>query len=149
MRANEARADGTEAGFSLVEVVVAMMLLALLALATLPALLTGVRSTAISSSGTSATAAMSAVIEQARATVTEATSGACSKLQQYAAAVPSRVFRDAQGRSMPLTMSAPDCSALPRAVTVTVTVSQPASVCHATSSSGCVLSTSTKIYVPS
>jgi prepilin-type N-terminal cleavage/methylation domain-containing protein len=149
MASTGSRREGADAGFTLVEVVVAMVLLALLALATLPALATGMRSAADSSSTTSATAAMSAVVEQARMTVTGATAGACAKLQQFAQTVPTKTFRDAQGRALPLTMTSPDCSTLPAAVTVTVSVTQPAVVCSTSGGAGCVISTATRIYVPS
>lgn len=135
---------GSDDGFSLIEVVVAMMLLALLALVTLPLFMTGIRITAANGSETTGTAAVGSVLEQARAAVAAAASGGCDALKDFASTtVPSLAadFPDAQGRTPTLTMTltassnptGPACTAgSPAPVTVEVSAAYGTAVSNAT-----------------
>lgn len=125
----------SEAGFSLVEVIVAMVLLGILATVTLPFFITGIRVTADDSATTTATARVGALLEQAR------TEPVCARLQALAAANQGAPFADAHGRRLKLTMDPPVCTGTPAAVTVSV---------RATDAAGTTLSrASTIIYVTS
>ena len=127
----------TDAGFSLIEVIVAMMLLGILATVTLPFFITGIRVTADDSATTTATARVGALIEQAR------TAPTCSKLRALASDNQSAPFTDAHGRPLKLTMDPPDCvEGTPAAVTVAVRATNDAGT-------STLSSASTIIYVTS
>jgi len=129
-------ATSDDDGFSLIEVVVAMMLLALLALVTLPLFMTGLRITAANGSETTATDQVAAVLEQARVAPN------CTGLKSLAAAHQPSTFTDAQGRQLRLTVPTPTCTP-GTAAAVTLTAS-------ATNASGTTVSTATTmIYVSS
>src|SRR5690606_10483485 len=84
-----ARETVTDEGFSLVEIVVAMFLLALVAVALLPALVSGIRYSAQQSAVATATRELNAVIEEMRQDPT------CAAV---AAAVATRTVPDGAGR---------------------------------------------------
>lgn len=124
------------AGFSMLEVVVAMMLLAALAVVTLPLFVRGLSMTAGTSATTTATARVQAVLEQARVDPT------CTSLKALASGYQGRAFTGAQGAAMRLTMATPTCTP-GSATAVTVSV-------RATDAAGAVLSDATTIiYVTS
>jgi prepilin-type N-terminal cleavage/methylation domain-containing protein len=120
----------SEAGFSLVEVIVAMVLLAVVALLTVPFFALSLRQTGTTSSQTSATGQVSAVLEQAHATPT------CANLT----ALPQTTGTDAQGRAFGIAVVVSTCRAA-ALVSVTATATRV--------SDGVVLaSAATKVYVP-
>lgn len=92
----------SDAGFTLVEVVVAMVLLAILALATLPMFARGIQATASTGTTTTATQAVGARIEQAR------TADGCDDLTGQAAVPWSRT--DAHGHSFQVSLSVTGCA---------------------------------------
>jgi prepilin-type N-terminal cleavage/methylation domain-containing protein len=122
-----------DAGFGLVEVIVAIFILGLLAVAILPMIWTGLRVAADQSSVASATQQVSKVIEDAR---TQAASG-CEAL------AISRTATDGQGRTFTLSGEvAGGCSGVLGGVAVKYTAT-------ATSSDGKQLATAvTRIYIP-
>jgi prepilin-type N-terminal cleavage/methylation domain-containing protein len=100
-----------DAGFSLLEVVVAMMLLALLAVATVPLFTTGMRVSADTATTATATERVNAVLEQLRATPT------CGALQNQTLGP----FPDARGRSFDVVVTVAGACAARAAMTVTAT----------------------------
>ncbi|UDY23068.1 type II secretion system protein [Nocardioides sp. Kera G14] len=146
MRPTEEPIPDMEDGFSLVEVIVAMVLLGILAVGALPMFATGLRITAADASTTTATAAVSSVLEQARAKAAASPTAACQALQSYAANLPT--FTDAAGRPISVTMTAP-CTGGPAAVTVTVRATRTTATCDSNATTGpCVTAATTMIYVP-
>lgn len=126
-----------EAGFSLVEVIVAMVLLGILATVTLPFFITGIRVTADDSATTTATARVGALLERAR---TET----CAQLNALAAANQGAVFTDAHGRTLRLTMTmdpAP-CTTVPARLAVTVRATDEAGTTTLSSASTIIYVTS-------
>jgi prepilin-type N-terminal cleavage/methylation domain-containing protein len=82
---------GDSDGFSIVEVIVAMFLLAVVAIAILPALVQGVRFSSQQSAVATATRELNAMVEAARDTPS------CAELTALAA---SRTFTDGAGRTL-------------------------------------------------
>lgn len=83
-----------DGGFSLVEVVVAVVLLGLVAIAILPALVMGLQATAAQSSVATSTREVSQMIDSARQQTT------CAGLAQ---ALQAQTFSDGRGRSLTVT----------------------------------------------
>ncbi|WP_345802270.1 type II secretion system protein [Microbacterium sp. AZCO] len=122
--------ESDESGFSLVELVVGMVLLALLAVSILPALYTGVRYSVQQSAVATATRALNAIVEEVRETPT------CAKL---AAAAASTTFTDGRGRPLVSNGSYSTCASK---ATVTLRLA-------ATNSSGAGLASAVAIiYIP-
>jgi prepilin-type N-terminal cleavage/methylation domain-containing protein len=127
----------SEAGFSLVEVIVAMVLLGILATVTLPFFITGIRVTADDSATTTATARVGALIEQARTRT-------CAQLNALAAANQGADFTDAHGRRLKLTMTMDpaQCTAVPVRLAVTVKATNDAGTATLSSASTIIYVTS-------
>ena len=124
------RSPGTDDGFSIVEVVVAMFLLAVLAIAILPALVQGVRLSSQQSAVATATRELNSLVEEARENPT------CDGLAAVAA---PRTATDGSGRIIDTSGSVGSCSA-GSAVRIELT---------ATDASSNTLSTVTAIvYIP-
>ena len=124
------RANREEAGFSIVELVIAMFLLALVAVAILPALWQGVRLSSEQSAVATATRELNSLVEQARESPT------CAGL---ASAASSRTAESGGGHTIHTSGTVGTCVA-GTAVRVELT---------ATSASGSALATMTAIvYVP-
>jgi len=77
-------------GFTLVEVVIAMLLLGLIAIAMLPALWNGIRFSTEQSAVATATREVNTLIEQARQTALRPSANICGDLQAYANADSTR-----------------------------------------------------------
>ncbi|MDL9981373.1 type IV pilus modification PilV family protein [Microbacterium sp. ASV49] len=123
-------------GFSLIEVIIAFFLLALIAVAILPSLYSGIRYSSEQSSAATATRALNARIEQLR----NNTSVACADLQ--AAANPGTTATDGRGRTFSITGPLPSCTTSTHQQAVVLTL-------NAKDSNGSGLATVTaKIYLP-
>lgn len=131
MRRDEQPAATAEAGFSLLEVVVSMMLLALLATVTLPLFITGMSIAADTNTKTTATAQVSALLERLRA------GPDCATLQDVVAPYPS-----AGPRRFWLVLDVEDACAPDQAVRVRATAKTELSATHD------LASATTIIYVP-
>jgi prepilin-type N-terminal cleavage/methylation domain-containing protein len=101
-----------EEGFSLVEVIIAMFLLAVIALAILPALVQGARLSSEQSTTATATRALNALVEQARDTPT------CANLE--AVADPQMVV-DGAGREIRTSGTVDGCPGRRTTVTLELT----------------------------
>lgn len=118
-------------GFTIVEVLVSMFLLALVAVALLPVLWQGVQFSSRQSAVATATRELNALIEEARATPT------CPGLSAVAVA---RTVTDGSGRSIVTSGLVAACPAASKSVKLAL---------KATDSSGAILATSTAIiFVP-
>jgi|GEM_PF-3109323 len=106
-----AEEDHRDGGFSMVEVVVAMMLLALIAVALLPALVSGMQLSIGQAQKGAAIRIANSVIEDARAEPTCAAINALSGTES-----------DGRGGTLTVVASSPDCAS-EKAVDFTVTVS--------------------------
>jgi prepilin-type N-terminal cleavage/methylation domain-containing protein len=108
--------NGADAGFSIVEVIIAMFLLAVIALAILPMLIQGVRSSSHESVTATATRDVYGYVERARQNAT------CTGLTGLAGAHP---YVDTAGRTLfTTTVVVPSCS-VTSAVRITVTATKP------------------------
>jgi prepilin-type N-terminal cleavage/methylation domain-containing protein len=129
------RDRGTDAaGFSLVEVIIAMFILGLIAIALLPALVNGIRYSSEQSSVATATRQLNALVEEARRAPSCAT---------VAAARATKTFQDGAGRDFTTAGTSGNCTPCPiltgAAITLNLTASQ----------AGRTLATvSAKVYVP-
>lgn len=130
------RADESDAGFSMIEVVVAMFVLLIFSLALIPAFITGLRATANNTTLATASQLVSQQINKARSFST------CQALRDYQTQ-PILPVVDARGVSLQPALSPITCPATyPGTVTVTASVS--------TSGSSTVLSSATTyVYVGS
>jgi prepilin-type N-terminal cleavage/methylation domain-containing protein len=127
MQQSKARLDS---GFGLIEVVVAMLLLAVIAVAILPALLQGIRYSAEQSSTATATRQINSLIEEAR------DNPSCASLASVAS---TRTVEDGQGNSLTSTGTVGSCASK-TAVSLALEVRD---------SSGDILaSTTALVYVP-
>lgn len=81
----------SDAGFSIVEVIIAMFLLAIIAVALLPALVNGIRYSSQQSAVATATRQLNSLVEQARQTPS------CGALSSAAA---TKTFTDGAGRTL-------------------------------------------------
>ena len=118
--------DAGDAGMSLVEILVAMLILATIALLTLPLFSTSLRQAAGNSTAVTASELVDGTIAKAR---TQAASG-CAALSTFAATTPA-VVTDGMGRPLAQTMTAiacPAANAYPATLQLTVTVSSGGSV---------------------
>lgn len=108
--------NGADTGFSIVEVIIAMFLLAVIALAILPMLIQGVRSSSHESLTATATRDVYGYVEKARQNAT------CTGLTSLSGA---HLYTDASGRTLfTTTVAVPSC-AVTTAVRVTVTATSP------------------------
>ncbi len=114
--------SGDESGFGLIEIVVAMFILGILAVAFLPMLIQGIKQSAINATRSSANQHASQQIELARAQTT------CSGLASYAAAAaPTLVITDPRGIKLQATRTVGPClstAAFPTTVAITTTVTR-------------------------
>lgn len=118
-------------GFSIVEVLIAMFLLALVAVALLPPLWQGIRYSSQQSAVATATRELNSLVEEAREAPT------CAGLT---AAALSQTVTDGSGRTFTTSGTVGTCPATSKTVKLALT---------ATDSSGTVLATTTAIiYVP-
>ena len=125
MEANE------ESGFSITEVIVAMFLLAVVAVALLPALWQGVKFSSEQSAVATATRELNALVEEARDAPT------CAGLSSVAI---SKSVTDGGGRTITTSGTVGTCPSVSKTVKLTLT---------AVSSGGATLATTTAvIYVP-
>ncbi|MCA1981272.1 prepilin-type N-terminal cleavage/methylation domain-containing protein [Nocardioides nematodiphilus] len=133
--------DRPDAGFTLVEVVIAMMLLAILALATLPMLLQGVRASSASVVRATATRQVSALLEQARATPScRNLAGLQANRTPYPATSPTM--------ELVLTLAGPCTAQFTASVTVwAVRVGTDPARCVHPLPDGCLATASTLIYM--
>lgn len=121
---------GADAGFTIIEVIIAMFLLAVIALALLPMLIQGVRSTSHESVTATATRDVYGYVEKARQNAT------CPGLTGLAGAHP---YQDSAGRTLfTTTVVVSECAAT-SAVHITVT---------ATVASATLADASALVYVP-
>ncbi len=119
-----------ERGFSVIEVIIGMFLLALIAVALLPALVQGTRLSAEQSAVATATRELNALVEQARETPT------CANLSSVA---QSRTVTDGSGRTITTSGAVGTCPAVSKTVKITLTAS---------TASGPIASTTAIVYVP-
>ncbi|SFS02590.1 prepilin-type N-terminal cleavage/methylation domain-containing protein [Microbacterium sp. cf046] len=104
--------NSNDGGFSIIEVIVAMFLLAIVAVSLLPALFQGIQYSSQQSAVATATRELNALVEEARATPS------CATLASVAA---SRTFTDGGGRTLTSSGSVGTCT-LKTAVTLTLSV---------------------------
>jgi prepilin-type N-terminal cleavage/methylation domain-containing protein len=108
-------AEGRDSGFSLVEIMVALMLLAVMAVAILPMLVTGLRNASMNATLATSTGLVNQQLEDARSRTT------CG-------ALPSTPFSvtDTRGAVLNVTRTVASCpvSGYPRAISVTVSVAR-------------------------
>lgn len=124
------RKSGSDDGFSIVEVIIAMFLLAIVAVALLPSLWQGIRYSSQQSAVATATRQLNSLVEQARQ------APSCSTLTSVAA---TKNFTDGVGRTLTSSGTVGSC-ATKTAVSLKLT---------AVDGSGTTLaSTSALIYVP-
>ena len=133
-------APAEEAGFSLIEVIVAMALLTMVALLSLPFFALSLQQSADTSAHTTATAEVGAALEAVRA------APSCTD-PQVAGELPlanatTGPFQDAQGRSFIVVLSVSPTCAHQSVVAVTATAKRSAT---ATTS---LASAATQVYVP-
>jgi prepilin-type N-terminal cleavage/methylation domain-containing protein len=108
--------NGADTGFSIVEVIIAMFLLAVIALAILPMLIQGVRSSSHESVTATATRDVYGYVEKARQNAT------CTGLTSLSGAHP---YTDTAGRTLfTTTVTVPSCT-ITTAVRITVTATSP------------------------
>ncbi|WP_127475545.1 prepilin-type N-terminal cleavage/methylation domain-containing protein [Microbacterium sulfonylureivorans] len=120
-----------ERGFSVVEILIAMFLLALVAVALLPALWQGLRYSSQQSAVATATRELNALVEEARDTPT------CPNLSAVAV---SKTVTDGAGRTISTSGTVGSCPVTTKTVKLALT---------AVDSSGTTLATTTAIiYVP-
>lgn len=125
------RANAKDGGFSIVEVLIAMFLLALVAVAILPALFEGIRYSAQQSAVATATRELNALVEEAREAPT------CAGLSAVAL---SQSVTDGSGQTITTSGTVGACPALSKTVKLALT---------AVDASGTTLATTTAvIYVP-
>ena len=125
------RNEAHEAGFSIVEVLIAMFLLALVAVALLPALVQGIRLSSEQSAVATATRELNALVEQARQSPT------CAGLSSVAL---SKTVQNGAGGTITTSGAVGTCPAPSKTVRLQLT---------AVDSSGDPLATTTAIvYVP-
>lgn len=135
MRFTVPHTDESDAGFSMIEVVVAMFVLMIFALALIPAFITGLRATASNTTLATASQLVGQQIDDARSRT-----ATCAALQAYQAEAIAPVV-DARGVSLQPKRTPVTCPAsYPGTVTVKVTVSQ-------TGSSTVLASATTYIFV--
>ncbi|MBD8023859.1 hypothetical protein [Microbacterium gallinarum] len=124
-------AAASDAGFSVVEVMIATFLLALVAVALLPALLHGLGYSAQQSAVATATRELNALVEEARETPT------CTTLSAVAS---TNSVTDGAGQTITTSGSVGTCPAVSKTVKISLT---------AVDTSGTTLATTTAvIYVP-
>jgi prepilin-type N-terminal cleavage/methylation domain-containing protein len=129
--------SGEDAGFSIIEIVVSMFILAIIAVAALPLLIQGLQVTSLNATRSTATQLVHDQLELARAQ-----DSTCSTIAALNGDAPSAT--DPRGAVMKITRSISACpsaaSAYPTTVTMTVTVRRQ--------TTGVALSTATtRIYV--
>lgn len=109
------RSDTRDLGFSLIEIMVAMMLLAVLALAVLPTLVTGLRTAATNATLATSTGLVNQQLEDARSRTT------CGAL-----AAPPFSATDTRGAVLTVTRSVASCpvGGYPRAISVSISVTR-------------------------
>lgn len=118
-------------GFSVIEVLIAMFLLAIVAVALLPALFQGIRYSSQQSAVATATRELNALVEEARETPT------CTTLSAVAG---TNSVTDGAGRTITTSGSVGTCPAVSKTVKISLT---------AVDTSGTTLATTTAvIYVP-
>ena len=123
--------DDHESGFSIVEVLIAMFLLAIVAVALLPALFQGIQYSSQQSAVATATRQLNALVEEARETPT------CTTLSAVAG---TNTVTDGAGRTITTSGSVGTCPAVSKTVKIALT---------AVDTSGTTLATTTAvIYVP-
>ncbi len=110
----------TDTGFSIVELVVAMFLLAVLALALLPLLVGATRTSVVNKSLTSSTAFANAQLAPIKAAYpNDSTTSSCAALTT---AYNNKTTVDPSGSGLQATISVGTCPSAPFPATVTVTV---------------------------
>ena len=111
------RVRNSDPGFSLVEILVAMMLLAVLALAVLPTLVAGLRTASTNTTLATSTGLVNQQLEDARSRST------CGAL-----AAPPFSATDTRGAVLTVTRSVPICpvGGYPRAISVSISVTRAA-----------------------
>ena len=125
------RASEVDQGFSIVEVLIAMFLLAIVAVALLPALFQGIQYSSQQSAVATATRELNALVEEARETPT------CTTLSAVAG---TNSVTDGAGRTITTSGSVGTCPAVSKTVKISLT---------AVDTSGTTLATTTAvIYVP-
>lgn len=125
------RASEVDQGFSIVEVLIAMFLLAIVAVALLPALFQGIQYSSQQSAVATATRQLNALVEEARETPT------CTTLSAVAG---TNTVTDGAGRTITTSGSVGTCPAVSKTVKIALT---------AVDTSGTTLATTTAvIYVP-
>ena len=125
------RASEVDQGFSIVEVLIAMFLLAIVAVALLPALFQGIQYSSQQSAVATATRQLNALVEEARETPT------CTTLSAVAG---TNSVTDGAGRTITTSGSVGTCPAVSKTVKIALT---------AVDTSGTTLATTTAvIYVP-
>jgi prepilin-type N-terminal cleavage/methylation domain-containing protein len=125
------RASEVDQGFSIVEVLIAMFLLAIVAVALLPALFQGIQYSSQQSAVATATRQLNALVEEARETPT------CTTLSAVAG---TNSVTDGAGRTITTSGSVGTCPAVSKTVKISLT---------AVDTSGTTLATTTAvIYVP-
>ena len=129
--------SGSEAGFSLVEIVIAMFVLAALSLALVPALIAGLKQ-----SSQNAILATASGVLTARLDAAQAQAKTCTAISTFVAStVPN--FTESHGVTLHVTQSIDACpSAYPGTVALTVAVSR-------TDTGATLIQTTTKLYVNS
>ncbi|TFC13975.1 prepilin-type N-terminal cleavage/methylation domain-containing protein [Cryobacterium algoritolerans] len=117
IRVRTFRSDTRDLGFSLIEIMVAMMLLAVLALAVLPTLVTGLRTAATNTTLATSTGLVNQQLEDARSRTT------CGAL-----AAPPFSATDTRGAVLTVTRSVASCpvGGYPRAISVSISVTRAA-----------------------
>ncbi len=118
-------------GFSIVEILIAMFLLALVAVSLLPALWQGIQYSTQQSAVATATRELNSLVEEARANPT------CANLSSVALA---RTVTDGAGRTITTSGSVGTCPALSKTVTLSLTAVDAAG--------GALARTSAIVYVP-
>lgn len=134
MRRLAIRLPPSEEGFSIVEVLVAMLMLALLAVSFLPVLVTGLRLTANNSSITTA-----AQLVQEQLTLARSQGATCTALSSFRVAAAASVV-DGAGKTLVVAKALTCPSTYPGSATFTATVT-------ASGSSTTIASATTLIYV--
>jgi len=118
------RAKGTDEGFTLIEIVVAMLILGLLSLALLPLLIQGVQQSSLTATTATAVQTVQDQIDGARAT---ASPNSCSAIATYVTTANAQTpATDARGVTLKITDSSTTCplSTTKGVVTFTATVTR-------------------------